>query len=241
MRTSGRGVDFVTIDGGEGGTGAAPLVFTDHVALPFRAGFAEVYTRFAEAGLADDVVFIGAGRLGLPGNALVAFALGADLVNVGREAMLSIGCIQAQRCHTGRCPTGVATQSRWLMRGLDPELKSARAANYVRALRGEMLALSRACGVPHPGLVTPEHLEIVTDRFRCTSVGDVFGYDPAWRRLSPEREAELRSLIGAGGSGVGSTTDQGGPIAGDDAGRSEDRDVELASVDGDSGLASGGD
>src|SRR3954454_17914342 len=114
MRDTRRGVDFITIDGGEGGTGAAPLVFTDHMALPFRRGFAEVYSRFAEAGLTDSIVFKGGGRLGLPGNALVAFALGADLIGVGREAMLSVGCIQAQRCHTDTCPTGVTTQNRWL-------------------------------------------------------------------------------------------------------------------------------
>ncbi len=101
------------------------------------------------------MVFVGAGRLGFPDSALFAFALGCDLINVGREAMMAIGCIQAQRCHTGRCPTGVATQSRWLMHGLDPELKSHRAANYLVAFPAELLALVRSCGVAHPALVTP--------------------------------------------------------------------------------------
>ena len=86
------------------------MVFADSVAFPFRVGFAKVYRRFAEAGLTDDMTFIGAGKLGIPENALVAFALGCDMVNVGREAMLSIGCIQAQKCHTDECPAGVATQ-----------------------------------------------------------------------------------------------------------------------------------
>ena len=115
-----RGVDFITVDGGEGGTGAAPLVFTDTVALPFRVGFARVYSTFARAGLTDDVAFIGSGKLGLPDNALVAFALGADMVNVAREAMFALGCIQSQKCHTDHCPTGVATQNPWLAHGLDP-------------------------------------------------------------------------------------------------------------------------
>src|SRR3954451_6453252 len=113
-----RGVDFVTIDGGEGGTGAAPLVFSDSVSLPFRVGFSRVYRLFAEAGLAEDVTFVGAGKLGLPDNAVVAMALGADMVNVAREAMLAVGCIQAQKCHTDHCPTGVATQDPWLSHGL---------------------------------------------------------------------------------------------------------------------------
>ena len=101
-------------------------------------------------------MFIGAGRLGFPDAALHALALGCDMINVGREAMLAIGCIQAQRCHTGSCPTGVATHNRWLMRGLDPELKYARAANYIVALRAEMLSLARACGARHPALIDPD-------------------------------------------------------------------------------------
>ena len=131
MAATGHGVDFVTIDGGEGGTGAAPLVFSDHVSLPFKWAFPRVYRAFAERDLHQCVVFVGSGKLGLPENALLAMAMGCDMVNVGRTAMFSIGCIQSQRCHTGRCPTGVATQSEWLQRGLDPELKSVRCANYL--------------------------------------------------------------------------------------------------------------
>ena len=126
MARTDRGVDFVTVDGGEGGTGAAPLIFTDSVSLPFQLGFSRVYRLFAERGLHEQVTFIGGGKLGLPDNAVVAFALGCDMVNVAREAMLAIGCIQAQKCHTDTCPTGVATQNPWLTRGLDPQLKSVR-------------------------------------------------------------------------------------------------------------------
>ncbi len=111
MVATGGGPDFVTVDGGEGGTGAAPLVFGDHVALPFLRAFPRVYRAFAEEGLHEGVVFIGSGRLGLADRGLTAMAMGCDLVNVGREAMLAIGCIQSQRCHTDRCPTGVARRS----------------------------------------------------------------------------------------------------------------------------------
>ena len=120
IATTGRSVDFITIDGGEGGTGAAPLVFADHVGLPFKIGFSRVQRVFAEYGLHDRIVFIGSGKLGFPDAALMAFALGCDLVNVGREALLAIGCIQALRCHTNRCPTGITTQNKWLSHGLDP-------------------------------------------------------------------------------------------------------------------------
>jgi len=197
MAASGQGPDFVTIDGGEGGTGAAPLAFSDHVALPFKLGFASVYPLFAQAGLAEDVVFIGAGRLGFPDEALVALALGCDMVNVAREAMLSIGCIQAMRCHTDRCPTGVATQSPWLMRGLDPDLKFARAANYVTGLRAEMVSLGRACGVRHPALVDPDRIEMVNAGFRSLSLREVFGYEDGWPLMSAGRRAEIEGLIGA--------------------------------------------
>lgn len=187
MQQTGTGVDFITIDGGEGGTGAAPLAFTNSVAMPFKLGFARVYRAFAELDMQDDVVFIGSGKLGFPEQTLFAFALGCDMINVGREALLSIGCIQAQRCHTGRCPSGVATQNKWLIRGLDPTLKSVRAANYIAALRTEVDALCRASGVDHPSLVSPDQLEIVSDRFRSTSVREVFGYRPGWG--GGEREA----------------------------------------------------
>jgi len=180
MQETGRGPDFITIDGGEGGTGAAPLVFSDHVALPFKLAFSSVYRIFAEAGLHDEVVFIGSGKLGFPETGLLALALGCDMLNVGREAMLAIGCIQAQECHTGHCPTGVATQSQWRMRGLDPTLKSARLANYLVALRMELQHLANACGYAHPALVPLEHIAIIDDQFGSRSARDVFAYQPGW-------------------------------------------------------------
>ncbi len=166
-------------------------MFTDHVSLPFKVGFSRVYRVFAEAGLHEDIVFTGGGKLGLPENALLAFALGCDTVNVGREAMLSIGCIQAQRCHTNRCPTGVTTNSAWLQRGLDPALKSVRAANYLVQVRKELLALSRACGVAHPALVTLDHLELLDDRFGARTTAEVFGYEPGWGSPSGIDIAEI--------------------------------------------------
>jgi glutamate synthase domain-containing protein 2 len=195
MHETGKGVDFITVDGGEGGTGAAPLVFTDHVALPFKMAMARVFREFVPYGLDREIVFIGSGKLGFPEAAMFAFALGCDMINVGREAMLSIGCIQAQRCETNRCPTGVATQSRWLMHGLDPELKSVRFANYVTVLRKEILRISRACGVCHPALVTSDRLEIIDDRFQGTRVTELFDIDPTWGVPTREEVAEIEELM----------------------------------------------
>ncbi len=196
MATTNRGVDFITIDGGEGGTGAAPLVFTDHVALPFKQAISRVYREFASAGLEDRVVFIGSGKLGFPEAAMFAFALGCDMVNVGREALMSIGCIQAQRCHTGHCPAGVATQNKWLMHGLDPELKSARLANYIVTLRKELLQLSHACGVCHPALVDGDHLEILDGQFGAKTVRELFAYDKGWTLPSKRESQEISRIMG---------------------------------------------
>ena len=195
MASGTRGVDFITIDGGEGGTGAGPLVFADHVALPFKVGFSRVQKIFAAHGVHERVVFGGAGKLGFPEAALFAFALGTDFVNVGREAMLAIGCIQAQRCHTNHCPTGVATQHPWLVRGVDPTSKAVRLANYVVTLRKDLLALSRACGVPHPGLVTADQLELLDDRFSATTVADLFGYGRGFGLPSSGDCDEIRRLM----------------------------------------------
>ena len=198
MAATGTGPDFVTIDGGEGGTGAAPLTFADHVALPFRWGFTRVYRTFAERGVADRTVFVGSGRLGLPETALGAMALGCDMVNVARTAMFSIGCIQAQRCHTDRCPTGVATQNPRLARGLDPDLKSVRCGWYLASLRFELLRLSRACGVVHPSLVTADQLEVLEDRWRAATLREVVGYEEGWGRPSAEdREIVVRLMTDA--------------------------------------------
>jgi glutamate synthase domain-containing protein 2 len=195
MADTGRGVDLVTIDGGEGGTGAAPLVFADSVSMPFRLGFSRVYRIFAEAGLHERVVFAGSGKLGLPDNAVVAFALGADLVNVGREAMLAVGCVQAQKCHADTCPTGVATQNPWLAHGLDPALKSVRCANYIRTLRRDLLKLAEATGVEHPGLIGCPSVEILTGQSEATPLHEVYGYDPAWGFPSEVDQKEIARLM----------------------------------------------
>ena len=198
----GVGSIFVTIDGGEGGTGAAPLVFSDHVALPFKQGFSRVYQTFHRHGLCDKVVFWGAGKLGFPDAAITAFALGCDGVMLAREAMLSIGCIQAQHCHTGNCPAGVATQSKWLMRGLDPQDKSARLAQYLKSLRKEILRVCHSAGVAHPALMDSRHIEISDGQLGTRTLEEVYGFPEGSRRVSPSEFEKvthwMNSLSGEG-------------------------------------------
>ena len=195
MEGNERGVDFVTLDGGEGGTGAAPLIFTDSVSLPFRMGFSRVYGTFAEAGLTDDVTFIGSAKLGLPENAAVAFALGADMLNVAREAMLSIGCIQSQKCHEDTCPTGVATQNKWLAHGLDPHDKGVRCATYLITLRKELMKVAAAVGVAHPSMITANDIEIFSGDYEARTLASVYGYKDGWGEIGSQIQKDLMSVL----------------------------------------------
>mgnify|MGYP001049092499 CR=1 FL=1 len=178
MKETGKGPDFITVDGGEGGTGAAPPAFADHVALPFNYAFANVYKIFGKMELADDITFIASGKLGLPANALKAIAMGADLINVAREAMMSIGCIQAQVCHTNRCPAGIATQNKWLQAGVDPTLKSERFSYYVKTFRKEVLEITHACGYEHPCQVSMRDVDLsMGDNNYTMTLQECFEYD----------------------------------------------------------------
>lgn len=163
MISTGKGPDFIAVDGGEGGTGAAPPSFADHVSLPWMYGFGDLYKLFKSKGLTERIVFIGSGKLGFPAKAAMAFAMGADVINVAREAMMSIGCIQAQICHTNRCPAGIATQNKWLQNGINTPLKSERLAQYFKTFRKEFLEITHAAGYEHPCQFSLEDIDINVD------------------------------------------------------------------------------
>ncbi|MGL4631384.1 MAG: FMN-binding glutamate synthase family protein [Leadbetterella sp.] len=190
MKKTGKGPDFVTIDGGEGGTGAAPRAFADHVSLPWVYGFSEIYKMFQKNGLEKKTAFIGSGKLGLPEKAIMAFAMGVDVINVAREGMMAIGCIQAQQCHKNTCPVGIATNNKWLVSGLDPNLKSVRFYNYIYSLQKEILEISHACGYQHPCEFKMDDVEIsMGDNNRTTPLSLAYGYKKTsvsleWSKLS---------------------------------------------------------
>ncbi|NAS13106.1 FMN-binding glutamate synthase family protein [Poritiphilus flavus] len=178
MLSSGKGPDFITVDGGEGGTGAAPPSFADHVSLPWVYGFSSLYRIFKTKGLTERVVFIGSGKLGFPAKAAMAFAMGADCINVAREAMMSIGCIQAQVCHTNRCPSGVATQSKWLQSGINVPLKSERLAQYFKTFRKELLEITHAAGYEHPCQFTMDDIQVnIDDDYLHSDLRSTYDYE----------------------------------------------------------------
>lgn len=180
MLKTGKGPDFITVDGGEGGTGAAPPSFADHVSLPWVYGFSSLYKVFQKRDLTDRIVFIGSGKLGFPAKAAMAFSMGVDCINVAREAMMSIGCIQAQVCHTNACPTGIATQKKWLQNGINVPLKSDRLAQYFKTFRKEFLEITHAAGYEHPCQFTMDDVQVnVTDNDLNRSLASTYGYNKA--------------------------------------------------------------
>ncbi|MCP4976622.1 MAG: FMN-binding glutamate synthase family protein [Maribacter sp.] len=197
MVETGRGPDFITVDGGEGGTGAAPPSFADHVSLPWVYGYSSLYRLFLDKNLTDRIVFIGSGKLGFPAKAAMAFALGADCINVAREAMMSIGCIQAQICHTNRCPSGVATQSKWLQAGISVPLKSDRLAQYFRTFRKELVEITHAAGYEHPCEFTMDDIQVnVDDDFLHSDLQSTYGYEKAKVNFNGMQELQDCEYLG---------------------------------------------
>ena len=177
MQEKGHGPDFITIDGGEGGTGAAPPSFADHVSLPWIYAFTDVYKIFQKHKLTNRIVFVASGKLGFPAKAAMAFALGADIINVAREAMMSVGCIQAQSCHTNTCPTGVATQNKWLQAGINVKDKAMRTNFYFVKFRKELLQISHACGYEHPCQFKTDDVDInLSDKNLAKTLATTFSY-----------------------------------------------------------------
>ncbi|APQ18696.1 FMN-binding glutamate synthase family protein [Maribacter hydrothermalis] len=197
MLKTGKGPDFITVDGGEGGTGAAPPSFADHVSLPWVYGFSSLYRVFLNRNLTDRIVFIGSGKLGFPAKAAMAFAMGADCINVAREAMMSIGCIQAQVCHTNRCPTGIATQSKWLQKGINVPLKSDRLAQYFNTFRKEFLEITHAAGYEHPSQFTMDDVQVnVDDNDLNRSLASTYGYNKTKVPFNGVQELKDCSYLG---------------------------------------------
>lgn len=130
MVETGNGPDFITVDGAEGGTGAAPPELSDSVGLPLEEGLVTVRNMLVGAGLRDKVKINASARVTSGFSIVRAIALGADITSAARAFMMSLGCIQALKCNTNKCPTGIATQNKKLMFGLDPEEKAARVYHY---------------------------------------------------------------------------------------------------------------
>ncbi|RYH11323.1 FMN-binding glutamate synthase family protein [Tropicimonas sp. IMCC6043] len=150
--------DFIVVDGGEGGTGAAPLELSDWVGMPLSEGLVLMRNALVGAGLKEHVRLAASGKVYSGMGLARAIAQGADWCNAARAFMLSIGCIQAQRCHLGTCPTGVTTQSAGRQRGLVPEVQGERAAQFHARTLEALADIVASAGFKHPAELEPHHL-----------------------------------------------------------------------------------
>jgi glutamate synthase domain-containing protein 2 len=158
MLESGITPDFIVVDGGEGGTGAAPLEFTDHIGTPMREGLLFIHNSLVGAGLRDRIKIGAAGKIVSGFDMATVLAIGGDWVNAARGYMFALGCIQSMSCHTNACPTGIATQDEGRARALVVPDKAERVRQFhdrsVAAL-GDLLA---AAGLTHPDQLQPHHI-----------------------------------------------------------------------------------
>ena len=152
--------DFITVDSGDGGTGAAPMPLMDNVGLPIKEALPVVVDKLLQYGLRERIKVIASGKLITSAEVAWAYCVGADFVTSARGFMFALGCIQSFKCNKNTCPTGITTQDRRLQRGLDPEEKSVRVKNFVEKLRYGTGIISHSCGVAHPRDLKRYHCRI---------------------------------------------------------------------------------
>jgi len=178
--------DFIIVDGGEGGSGAAPQALADHMALSIDEALPRVVDTLLEFGLRERIRVIAAGKLVTSARAAWALAAGADFVNTARGFMFSLGCVQAMRCHQNTCPTGITTHNPKLQRGLVVEEKYLRVANYALNMNKEIDMIAHACGLTHAREFRREHVRLVQSAGRSEAFNMIYPY--------PERIDEARNL-----------------------------------------------
>jgi len=194
IQESGSGPDYIAVDGGEGGTGAAPVEFGDHVGSPLEEGLVLVQNALVGAGVRDRVAVVAAGKVTSAMDVLRLCALGADATNAARAFMMSIGCIQAQVCHTNHCPVGVATMDPGRNRGLDPDDKGLRAARFHRATMASLGELCGAAGLEDPRDCEPARIRRRTAPDLVRTLADIHRFEAPGSLLRGEGFPELQAV-----------------------------------------------
>jgi glutamate synthase domain-containing protein 2 len=179
--------DFLAIDGGEGGTGAAPQTLMDHMALPIAEALPRVVDSLIEAGLKPRIKVIASGKLVTSAKAAWALCVGADFVNSARGFMFALGCIQALRCHQNTCPTGITTHNKRLQRGLVVDEKYLRVANYCRNMNREIDMIAHSCGCRHARELRREHVRIVQTANQSVAMNMLYPYPDSGARRTAAR------------------------------------------------------
>ena len=176
--------DFLTIDGGEGGSGAAPQTLMDYAGLSIIEALPRIVDALIESGLKQRIRVVASGKLVTSAKCAWALCAGADFINTARGFMFSLGCIQAMRCHLNTCPTGITTNNPRLQRGLVVEEKYLRVANYALNVNREIDMIAHACGLRHARELRREHIRIV----------ETAGKSVALNILHPYPEARSQSI-----------------------------------------------
>lgn len=168
--------DFITVDGAEGGTGAAPLEFTDHIGTPLNDALIFIHNCLVGIGVRSKIKIICSGKIISGFDMASKISLGADMCNSARGMLFALGCVQSRRCHTNKCPTGVATQNPLLYYGLNVANKAPRVANFHNATIANFKAVLGAAGVKHPEELTPRHIHKRIEGTREQSFDELYHY-----------------------------------------------------------------
>ena len=166
--------DFITVDSGDGGTGAAPMCLIDNVGLPIRESLPLVVDKLNRYGLRERIKVIASGKLINPAGAAAALCIGADFINSARGFMFALGCIQALQCNKNTCPTGITTHDKNLQRGLVPEDKAERVRKYSETMRKEIGIIAHSCGVPEPRRLKRYHCRVVQSDGRSIPLDELY-------------------------------------------------------------------
>src|SRR5688572_10032649 len=175
--------DFLVIDGGEGGSGAAPQALADHMGLSIEEALPRVVDALIETGLKNRVRVVASGKIVTSARAAWALCVGADFVNTARGFMFALGCIQALRCHQNTCPTGVTTHNKRLQRALVVEEKYLRVANYAMNMNKEIDMIAHSCGVRHARELRREHVRLVQASGQSVALNMLYPYPEPKARM----------------------------------------------------------
>lgn len=183
--------DFITVDGGEGGTGAAPLEFSNSVGTPYKEGLSFVYDALIGFDLKKDIKIIASGKIITGFHILRAIAIGADICYSARAMMMAVGCIQALECNKNTCPVGVATQDASLVKGLNVDDKKVRVANYHKETMESFIELLAAAGLDDPDRINRSHVHKRIIMNTNQRYDEIFPYIPKGSLLDPDLIPEI--------------------------------------------------
>ncbi len=175
--------DFITVDGADGGTGAAPMPLIDDMGLPLRESLPMVVDKLKEHGLRERIKVVASGKLVTPTEVAWALCIGTDFVASARGNMFALGCIQALQCNKNTCPTGITTHDPDLQKGLVPEEKAIRVAHYIQNLVKEVGIIAHSCGVNEPRQLRRYHARMVTDNGKSIALNEL------WPEVEPQKTA----------------------------------------------------